>query len=142
MHDGITTGKLFINGVLDTNINKSGVPNSLTEDISIGAYTNMTWSLDAILDDLRIYATALSDADVLSLYRKRINIDKTGNVQLGYSKEKQNILYYPNEAINSKLYINGLSNYTQQHCLVTLTDQGYRIYRTPNKNYPADGSVM
>lgn len=45
-------------------------------------------------------------------------------------------------AIASKQWINGLSSYTQSHCSCSLTDDGYRIYRTPNKTYPGDGTIM
>ena len=53
-----------------------------------------------------------------------------------------NLMYYTNDAIIQKKFINGLSSYTQTNCQVTLTDQGYRIYRPPNKTTSADGNTM
>ena len=35
-----------------------------------------------------------------------------------------------------------LWSYTQSNCQVTLTDEGYRIYRPPNKNPTDDGNTM
>lgn len=44
-----------------------------------------------------------------------------------------NNLVFPSEvALLEKKYANGLSSYTQSNCQVTLTDNGYRIYRPPN----------
>lgn len=54
----------------------------------------------------------------------------------------ENIFYKPNEAIEIKIFQNGLSSYTQKNCQVTLTDKGCRIYRPPNKTPSADGSTM
>ena len=36
----------------------------------------------------------------------------------------------------------GLAYYTQSHCQVTVTDEGYRIYRTPNLTQADTGNVM
>ena len=44
------------------------------------------------------------------------------------------------EALLSKTLKNGLSAYTQANCQVTLTDDGYRIYRPPNITYNSSDS--
>lgn len=54
----------------------------------------------------------------------------------------ENLIYKTEENRLLKQIGNGLSSYTQAHCQVTLTDDGYRIYRTPNKTVAADGHVM
>lgn len=54
----------------------------------------------------------------------------------------KNIFYKPNEAIEIKTFQNGLSSYTQKNCQVTLTDNGYRIYRPPNLTTSANGKTM
>lgn len=54
----------------------------------------------------------------------------------------ENLIYKTEENRVLKQLGNGLSSYTQAHCQVTLTDDGYRIYRTPNKTVAADGHVM
>lgn len=47
-----------------------------------------------------------------------------------------------NEALAEKKFEKGLASYTQSNCQVTLTDQGYRIYRPPNINPTDNGSTM
>lgn len=54
----------------------------------------------------------------------------------------QNILEKTNDAIYRKEFTDGLSKYTQQNCQVTLTDDGYRIYRPANLNPTDDGRTM
>ena len=53
-----------------------------------------------------------------------------------------NLLNNANNSLINKEWSNGLSSYTQSHCQCTLTDDGYRIYRTPNKTVSGDGYVM
>lgn len=53
-----------------------------------------------------------------------------------------NILAATNIAIINKTFTSGLSSYTQAHCQCTLTNDGYRIYRTPNLTVNTDGRVM
>ena len=47
-----------------------------------------------------------------------------------------------NTALQQKKFQDGLTSYTQSNCQVTLTNQGYRIYRPPNKNPTDDGHTM
>ncbi len=47
-----------------------------------------------------------------------------------------------NTALQQKKFQDGLTSYTQSNCQVTLTNQGYRIYRPPNKNPTDDGNTM
>lgn len=54
----------------------------------------------------------------------------------------ENILYNVEVARINKQFRNGLSYFTQSHCQCSLTDNGYRIYRTPNKTISSDGHVM
>ena len=53
-----------------------------------------------------------------------------------------NLAYEVNLNIYNKKMANPLSSYTQSNCQVTLTDDGYRIYRPPNKNPSNDGNTM
>ena len=53
-----------------------------------------------------------------------------------------NIIAKCNDALWNKTFSNGLNKYTQSNCQVTLTDDGYRIYRPPNKNPTNDGNTM
>lgn len=45
-----------------------------------------------------------------------------------------------NAAIFQKQFVNGLASHTQSNCQVTLTDDGYRIYRPPNVTYSSSDS--
>ena len=54
----------------------------------------------------------------------------------------ENLAYEVNMNIINKKMANPLSSYVQSNCQVTLTDDGYRIYRPPNKNPTNDGSTM
>lgn len=47
-----------------------------------------------------------------------------------------------NNNIALKVWGNGLHSFAQANCQVTLTDEGYHIYRPPNKNPTDDGSTM
>lgn len=47
-----------------------------------------------------------------------------------------------NTALQQKKFQDGLTSYTQSNCQVALTNQGYRIYRPPNKNPTDDGNTM
>lgn len=53
-----------------------------------------------------------------------------------------NIIQKAQEGIETKTFIAPLSRYTQANCQVTLTDDGYRIYRPPNLTPSANGNTM
>jgi hypothetical protein len=60
------------------------VPNVITRNNMYIGRSN--WVSDAFynghMDDIRLYTTALSDADILSLYNRRANFDNLGNVSI------------------------------------------------------------
>lgn len=53
-----------------------------------------------------------------------------------------NLFFSPASGIASKTWTPGLKSYTQSNCQVTLTDNGYRIYRPPNLTVSANGNTM
>ena len=53
-----------------------------------------------------------------------------------------NLLELTEYSLRKKEWNYGLSSYTQSNCSCTLTDNGYRIYRTPNVNPTDDGNTM
>jgi hypothetical protein len=50
-------------------------------------YSPYTQSFDGDIDDVRVFATALSDADMLALYNRRANFDNLGNVSISEIEE-------------------------------------------------------
>jgi hypothetical protein len=82
-HDGVSTGKLYINGALDTTITRSGTPSSTTDTLGIGGYPTREWATDGIIDDFRFYGTELSATEVTALYNKRASFDNNGNIMAG-----------------------------------------------------------
>ena len=54
----------------------------------------------------------------------------------------ENLAHEVNMNIINKKMANPLASYTQSNCQVSLTDDGYRIYRPPNKNPTNDGNTM
>ena len=53
-----------------------------------------------------------------------------------------NLLELTEYNLRKKTWGYGLSSYTQSNCSCTLTDDGYRIYRTPNVNPTDNGQTM
>ena len=52
----------------------------------------------------------------------------------------ENLAYEVNMNIINKKMANPLSSYTQTNCQVSLTDDGYRIYRPPNITFSSSDS--
>jgi len=77
---GIPGTKIYINGNLVNDLPYSGTPSSTTDTLAIGAYTNSVYALGAEMADFRVYATALSDVDALSLYEQKASVDDMGNL--------------------------------------------------------------
>lgn len=53
-----------------------------------------------------------------------------------------NLLFETECALLNKEFKSGLLSYTQSNCQVTLTDNGYHIYRPPNLTYPDCGNTV
>jgi hypothetical protein len=92
--------KIYKNGVVIAS-GTLNVPNVVTRNNMYIGRSN--WVGDAYyngsMDDIRLYTTALSDADVLSLYNKRANLDNLGNVSI-------------NEIDNTRSYFPTLPDYS------------------------------
>lgn len=83
-----TSKKLYVNGRLIDSISKVGDMQNIGEYFTIGgssSYGNgiadLNW-LNGNLSDFRIYATALSESDVLNLYQSSASLDSQGNLIL------------------------------------------------------------
>ena len=95
------------------------------------------------LNDFRIYVTALSAIDIKQLYNVGISIDNKGKLH-SYEliENRTNIISYIEYLRLKKTWGAGLGAYTQSNCQVTLTDNGYRIYRPPNLTVSNNGNTM
>ena len=152
-YDG-TTAKIYLNGIL----NNSETITSGWENIELAYNANTPFTLGAEaqtitspiagtyvgnLSDCRIYCTALSADDILQLYNIGAKIDNLGNIHTFELKEESsNILFLPEVSRTKLEFTNGLSRYTQANCQVTLTENGFRIYRPPNLTTANDGNTM
>jgi hypothetical protein len=92
--------RIYLNG---NNISTSG-PNNTSTPSGIPATVTVATNLRGNIDDYRIYATALSDADVLALYNRRANFDNLGNAQVNELNEYTNFDYTINQ---NNLVLNG-----------------------------------
>lgn len=76
--------KIYINGVLEASTTAPGVVTTIGTHASIGASSHNGGShggnqLQGCMSDFRLYTTALTDTDVLSLYKTGGQIDNNGN---------------------------------------------------------------
>ena len=118
-----TQVKLYVNGIVGVIANTNTPGNSSNDIINIGI-ENGGRKHDGWVDDVRIYATALSDVDVLELYQTRAALDNKGNLflnEITTNGFKPTLLDYSKWLINtsgsqiggtngSNFYGNGLGN--------------------------------
>lgn len=105
-YDG-TTAKLYVDGVLkgskETTAEISwGQAGGLTIGKMGHGHTSATqyFPFAGYLNDARIYASALSDKDILTLYKNRGIIDNKGNVYSNSLVETGDVLVFEPQAIN------------------------------------------
>ncbi len=134
--------KVYINGEYIKQYSLTSYSGSVAP-MRFGSSSNgMNYQFNGIVDDVRIYATALSADDIKELYQQRASLDDKGNLFVRKIHELENIAQETNNAIINRLFTNGLSSYTQSNCQVSLTTRGYRIYRPPNLIYPDCGNTV
>ena len=77
--------KRYVDGVMEKSTSASGALVTST-DFVLGHYGSNTsyYCKEAYISDVRIYATALSDVDILELYNSSASIDSSGNA---YARE-------------------------------------------------------
>ena len=138
-----TKSQLYVDGVL---YGEAKTYKGLTgTSIWINGWRNHTEysSADMDISDFRIYCTVLSADDILSLYHTAAKVDNLGGLHTFEVIENiPNIIFKIDSARGAKVFQDGLSRYTQSQCQVTLTDEGYHIYRPPNLVYSSAGKVM
>ena len=144
-YDG-TTARAYQDGVLKTSI-EVGTNKTLASfsQLYIGfSKAGSVWRKTlGSYSDFRVYVTQLLDTDIKQLYNVGMKIDNLGSTHTFEFIEQQSSIIFPIELSRSNLeFTNGLNRYTQSNCQVTLTDQGYHIYRPPNLTTANDGNTM
>lgn len=78
--------KLYVNGILKQTVNTVGDMKLISNVGTIGASSqggdDISNYLNGQLSDFRIYATALSDSNILELYQSSASVDNNGNLML------------------------------------------------------------
>lgn len=98
-----------------------------------GAGTSSVYYYFGDMADVRVYATALADSDIKTLYRQAGYVDHVNSWGMyDFIEVQPNKLEKIDGYIREKQMTGGVSRCTQTNCQVTLTDDGYRIYRPPN----------
>lgn len=139
-----STYKSYRDGTLIASTSFSGTLASMKYiylgiNVAGGAYRQTTgyWS------DFKLYVTALSAEDVSQEYHTYASIYNNQTLKAcEFIEPNANLLEATNTSLTRKSMGSGLSSYTQSNCSVTLTDNGYRIYRAPNLTPSTDGNTM
>ena len=145
--NGIET--MYVDGTSVGTNDKTGTGTTLTcssvEETywALAGYSTNSENFIGSESDFRIYCTALSATDAKQLYELGAKIDNKGEFHTYELVEtKSNIIFKAECARIAQVWADGLGRYTQANCQVTLTDNGYRIYRPPNLTTSANGKTM
>ena len=98
-YDGANVN-IYRNGVYEGSQASTGTAN-FSDGFRIGNWaSSSTYQMDGGIDDVRIYATALSATDILDLYETRAEIEESGVLYakdfLSDCEETENIIFYEN----------------------------------------------
>lgn len=139
--------KRYVDGVMEKSTSATGTLVTSTQFI-LGHYGSNTsyYSKEAYTSDVRIYVTALSSDDILTLYRTSARLDNSGNMHtFELNENKINLMWRPENARAAGKGLNsndGLSAYTQTNCQVTCNANGYNIYRPANLTVANNNNTM
>ncbi len=80
-----TTSKIYINGVLEHEIYPPAIIGNYNSDLYIGTYGSKIsqYSINGVIDDVRIYNRALSSEEIETLYGEGISADFVAQPTLG-----------------------------------------------------------
>lgn len=74
--------KIYINGQLKKSVSSASKIYWNIHSSKIGIYSSHNTYYNGQISDVRIYATALSDSDILELYQSSASVDNSGNLML------------------------------------------------------------
>jgi hypothetical protein len=74
--------KIYINGQLKKSVSSASKIYWNIHSSKIGIYNSLNTYYNGQISDVRIYATALSDSDILELYQSSASVDNNGNLML------------------------------------------------------------
>lgn len=74
--------KIYINGQLKKSVSSASRIYWNIHSSKIGIYNSLNTYYNGQISDVRIYATALSDSDILELYQSSASVDNNGNLML------------------------------------------------------------
>lgn len=136
-----TKEKYYINGIFQSEIDAKAMPSGTYR---IGAWSSNTGqNFYGLINDFRIYCTALDADAIRQLYEVGAKIDNKGNLHtFELNEQASNIMFNIEKARTNLTFTDGLGKYTQNNCQVTLTEDGYHIYRPPNLTTSANGNTM
>ena len=136
------TIKIWINGVNHTDTSGPNNSGGTKQPAGVQSILELFKGFIGCASDFRLYATELSDTDIKEIYETKASVSKNAKLFVSEIIENKNYAEEMNLSINKKEFSNGLAYYTQSHCQVTITEDGYRIYRTPNLIRSTAGNVM
>lgn len=100
------------------------------------------YSFHGDIADVRIFATALSDKDIESLYNVKGSITKQDELIAGQFNERVNIASLANKRIKDRVFDLPVAKYEQANCKVNMTEEGITIYRPKDLIYPDCGNTV
>lgn len=74
--------KIYINGQLKKSVSSASKIYWNIHSSKIGIYNSLNTYYNGQISDVRIYATTLSDSDILELYQSSASVDNNGNLML------------------------------------------------------------
>lgn len=130
-----TNAKLYVDGILKTTVSTAETYTFFTRNsLKIGGS-----NCNSKIDDVQLYATALTPEDIKSLYEIRHKIDKSGNLSTGELLENSNLIDYVQNDIRVNKNV-GMQPWSQCTCSIINNTEIY-YHRNPNVIVSTAGNV-
>lgn len=118
------------------------VGNSAHDRLTIGKDDYRGGNFGGALDDFRLYASVLSDDDIMGLYKKRANFDRDGRATVGEFRQSTNVVATVQDELDGRNSFKYASTYTQSNCSVARGEGMYHVVRPANIGRPTKGNTM